>query len=370
MALGNFLVRAFSTREHKPKESTGAPTRSLSVAAILGFKKDLKPSRIDALKEALCTPVSDTNFKNVLSSLPSGLRRRRNSPSSDLCSGHASLLSGPLVEIANMLTYELHRRLAHLYQFPRIHLSLETQTYLYQTLRQYRIYFREELYYDMHRKGDLESTLGATCLACTLSLFFRDEAAVKALAVCAKSRRQRGCEWPRLLDWLERKEENWEEQWKSDGANVRRDRKRAQVWRKCCRVNEEEELDEEPGNENDQFLAWVQEQKERAIRFSPERNCPDEEKMYGEIDQFGPSNILHHDQEQEMEHEMEHEMEQEEKEEKEKRDLDPEALAYARAQAYETLTGEKASSHVMAQISEEDQYEPPEWRRRRAKPAT
>lgn len=205
--------------------------------------------------------------------------------------------------------------------------------------------------------------------------------AVKALAVCAKSRRQRGCEWPRLLDWLERKEENWEQQWRSDGANVRRDRRKAQVWRNCCHENEQEELDEEPGNENDKFLAWIQEQKERAIRFSPEKDRPDEEQTYGEIDPFSdPNYILHHDREQEME---------QEEEEKEKRSLDseatahargqasealtrsldPEALAYARAQAYETLTGGEAS-HVMAQISEVDQYEPPEWRRRRAKIAT
>ncbi|MCJ1423078.1 hypothetical protein MMC29_000959 [Sticta canariensis] len=217
MVLRTSLARALLSHEHKSNTSTSAPC----LAGLFGFKKEPQPSRITALREALSIPVSNPTLADVLSSLPSGLCRKRISRSSDLCSVHSSLSMGPLIKITNLLTYELHPRLAHLYQFPRVCLSPETRTHLYKTLKPYRTYFREEPSADADRKDDGESSIGATCLACTLSLFFQDEAAVEALAVCAKSRQRHGAEWPPLLDWLEpgKRKKGWEERWRLDGQS-------------------------------------------------------------------------------------------------------------------------------------------------------
>lgn len=238
MVLRTSLDRALPS-ERKPNTSSSAPC----LAGLFGCRKQPQSARITALREALSIPVSDATLADVLSSLPSGLRRRRNSRSTDLCSMHAILCKGPLIKITKLLTYELHARLAHLYQFPPAYLSLETRTHLYETLKPYRTYFCEEPSADADRKDDSESSIGATCLACTLSLFFQDEAAVKALAVCAKSRRHPGVEWPLLLDWLEpgKRKKGWEERWRLDAEIVRRDRRKAQVWRRCCRKEEREQ---------------------------------------------------------------------------------------------------------------------------------
>lgn len=411
------VARVLSTREYSPIPSTSAPTRSISLPAFFHFKKELKTSHIAALREALSTSVSDPSLGHVLSSLPSNLRRKGNSRSPDLCTSHARLTSGPLLEIKNLLIYELHWRLAHLCEFPRIYLSLETQTYLYQTLRPYRIYFRDELSHDADRRADCESKFGMSCLACTLSLFFRDKGAMKALAVCSKSRRQRGAEWPRLLDWLERgkKENDWEEQWKRDGENVRRDRRRAKHWRKCGGekggdaylaaldkrkskkeedFNEEEELDEdeEEAEEAAWMDTWIEEQEERAARFSAERNQTGQEPAYVETDirlnpfadtkdyrsgdegkhcpnpfsdenelppnPFSDENELpsnpFSDGDSHLNHDHNQEQETKQQEHKKRRGT--------RAQAYEALTGFKPSPSVVEQISQ-DQYQPAEWRR-------
>lgn len=282
-----------------------------SLKRALGFKYELKPSDIAALTEALSTPVSDPTLGHIISSLPSYLRRGRNSRSSDLCSAHARLVSGPLVEVSSLLTYELQQRLAHLYQYPQIHLSNETQTYLYQTLRQYRIYFREQPSSDSDRQGDGESTFGKICLACTISLFLQDEAAVKALAVCAKSRRHCGGRWPPVLDVLERGEKNgdWEKQWKQDGANMRRDRRKAKSWRHLNRENEkivEECLEAERGMESSDenarwFRAWIDEQVEQVEQHSAEGNRTGQEphdihlNPFADVDEteYAPGRIIH-----------------------------------------------------------------------------
>lgn len=404
------VARVLSTREYKSIPSTNAPTRSISLAAIFRSKKQLKPSQVAALREALSTSVSDPSLGHILTSLPSNLRRTGSSRSSDLCTTHASLTSGPLLEIKNLLVYELHWRLAHLCEFPRIYLSLETQTYLYQTLRQYRIYFRDEPSRDVDRRADCESVFGMNCLACTLSLFFRDKAAVKALAVCSKSRRQRGAEWPPLLDWLEqgKKEKDWEEQWTRDGENVRRDRRRAKHWRKCGGenggdvylvaldkgkskekdFNEEKELDEdeeeelnEEAEEAVRMGTWIKEQEERAARFSAERNHAGQEPAYMETDvrpnpfadpkdfcsggegkhrptPFSDENELPPnpfcDGDSHLIHDHGQEQETKQREQKKR--------PGTRVQAYEALTGFKPSPSVVAQISQ-DQYQPAEWRR-------
>lgn len=319
-----------------------------SLMRALGFKHELKPSDIAALTEALSTPVSDPTLGHIISSLPSCLRRGRNSHSSDLCSAHARLVSGPLVEVSNLLTYELHPRLAHLYQYPHIYLSNETQTYLYQTLRQYRIYFREQPSSASDRQGDGESTLGKICLACTISLFLRDEAAVKALAVCAKSRRHRGGRWPSVLDVLERGEKNgdWEQQWRQDGANMRRDRRNAKTWRHLDHENEknveeclEVEWGTEPSNENARwFTAWVDEQAEQVEQLAAEGSCPGQEPYdihpnpFTDVDESDPNPFA---------------------------DVDEGEYAPGRI-----IDEYSRSNHSLQQGEQEDQYTIPDWRRR------
>lgn len=396
MVLHNFLTRAVSTRERKSDRSTSGVTRSSSLTAFFGSKKERKPSHIALLRKVLSTSVSDPALKQVLANLPSSYRRGRISrSSSDLCSAHAGLSKIVLEEISNLLTYELHRRLAHLYEFPRKNLSHETQTYLYQTLRPYRIYFREQPHY---HKDDVESTLGAFCLACTLSLFFQDKAAVEALAKCAKSRRHRGSEWPPLLNWLEqeKKGKDWEAQWKRDGENMRRDRRKAQLWRRCgggkedanqavadkgklkqekLIREEDEELDEEAGDEIERFQAWLQEQKERAQRFSAEGNHPSRETTYVEIgmhpNPFADSNRCHAADEGEYHRNpfsdpfsdtRDAENRWDEQEQKQK--AEQEAKRLHRTRAYENLTRQTASPSIIADISQEE-YKPAEWRQRR-----
>ncbi|MCJ1469496.1 hypothetical protein MMC07_008129 [Pseudocyphellaria aurata] len=392
MALINSLARVFSTRENKSNPSTSTPARARSQA---GSKRS-KTSRIVALREVLLTPISDPTLQLMLNSLPSDLRRRRSARSSDLCSVHAILASEPLVEIADLLTFELHRRLAHLYEVPPAHLTSETQTYLYQTLRQYRVYFREQPRLHADKIPDCESTLGTPCLACTLSLFFRDKAAVEALAICAKSRRQKGAEWPALLDWLEGgvKIDGWEDQWIRDGENVRRDRKKARRWRKSLRDDKEnedvhlvavetggkkyfreEDLDKDRTGDDLQFQAWLYEQKTRAEQFSSGSNHSDNEPAYDEMGICpNPFDDVIPDMEPNIGHTRADTNDYPDKEfgihpdpfadvVENHRDDDG-SRSEAFLSTYETLTASKASPGVVEQISQ-GEYEPPEWRRRR-----
>lgn len=182
---------------------------------------------------------------------------------------------------------------------------------------------------------------------------------------------------------------------------MRRDRRKAQLWRRCCRENGEnedgflsavdngrfkekdyDEEEEELGSENGRFEAWVQEQKQRAARFSAERNCPGQEPTYMEIDlpsnpftdshehfrldPFADSNEFHLGDEGEYSpdrtsHTAGH-MDPDQQQEYEKR------RSESRAQAYKTLTGStlvgsRAPPEIEAQTSESE-YEPPAWRRR------
>lgn len=244
MTLRNSLMRPLPFGSSNSEKRASSSQRSSFY--FLTAKKPLTSTQITELKRILSLSVSSHTFNVVMSSLPQELLcRGRSKHSADICSVHASLSSAPLIELAKLIACELHPRLAHLYAFPRSSLSRETEEYLYSYLAPYRAYFPYLPSYGAGRNGGCESELGATCLACTLSLLFRDQDAMKALAVCAKSRRKHGV-WPDVLNWLEwDREEGWEGRWKGEAEGVRRDRRRAKVWRRCgggsAEKNEESE---------------------------------------------------------------------------------------------------------------------------------
>ena len=208
----------------------------------LTSKKPLTAAQIANLRSVLSLSVSSLCSKNIISSLPEELLSKGGSKLSvDICSVHASLSSAPLIELAKLLAIELHPRLAHLYSFPRLSLSRETEEYLYGRLAVYRAYFPYLPSYGANGNKGFDSELGSSCLACTLSVLFQDHAALKALAVCAKSRRKHGV-WPHVLDWIEwDREDGWEERWKDEAEGMRRDRRKAKIWRKCGGRNGEGE---------------------------------------------------------------------------------------------------------------------------------
>ena len=187
---------------------------------------------------------------------------------------------------------------------------------------------------------------------------------------------------------------------------MRRDRRKAQIWRRCCKENGEngenkdgfvsvvdngkfkeddyeKEEEEELGSEYGRFETWVQEQKERAARFSAERKCPGQEPTYLEIDlpsnpftdsqehyrlnPFADSHELHSgDQDEYSPDRTSNEggrMDPDQQREYEKRRFE------SRAQAYEMLTGSTLTeSRPLPEIEEqssESEYEAPAWRRRR-----
>jgi len=84
---------------------------------------------------------------------------------------------------------------------------------------------------DGEGRGD---AVDPACEACTLHCFFRDADAVQALAKCAKGRKHHKRPWPEVLVWLEGDGGvGWRGRWLKEGRAVRRERRRAKVWREC-----------------------------------------------------------------------------------------------------------------------------------------
>lgn len=121
--------------------------------------------------------------------------------------------------------------LDRLYTFPSEFLGYETREMLYEVLLPYRYVFPES------EDGCAEAVKGSECIACTLGLLFRNDDAVKALAMCAKGRKKTGRPWPEVLAWLEISEfdkcDGWRRRWLHDGESVRIDRRRVRGWREC-----------------------------------------------------------------------------------------------------------------------------------------
>lgn len=83
---------------------------------------------------------------------------------------------------------------------------------------------------------------GRECVACTLHLIFRNEAAVNALATLCKGRKKHRRKWPQLLAFLEptnvEAEEDCFRRWRREGKDVRRARNRVRRWKECGGMNE------------------------------------------------------------------------------------------------------------------------------------
>ena len=373
MTLRSNLSRGLSIRSSSnSKKQTRSSSRS--TFSLLTFKRQLSLAQIDALKAVLALRVSDPALEDALSSLPSNLVRSRwTTRSADSCSLHSRLSSGPLVEFKDHLAYELHPRLAHLYAFPREHLSAETRTCLYDILARYLACFPYRSPKDAD-KNNRESTIGSPCLACTLSFFLQDTTAVKALAASAKSRRRRGA-WPSILDWLEAEDkgEDWERRWITEGAGMRRDRRKAQLWRRCGGGQEEGETGgrrptahhippEQTFNpaandeEEDRLGQWLREQGDRARRGSSFETV--HERAHGHHDVHAgkhPANPfadLREDDDYYAEEEDEEyapEGEHEEADQDDDDDDEDEAVTRTKAEshaiAYQILTGQHQHQH-------------------------
>ena len=154
---------------------------------------------------------------------------------SNFCDAHFWFEKKYIDELTEVIAHEIGPQLDKLRIAPRELISKKTERLL-STLQPYKDIFASVT--------DTSSILSAkpTCPACTLSYFFQNPDAVKALTICVKGRKHRNRPWPISMAWLEPcpgKGADWEAKWKTEGKTIGSDRNRVQRWRRETRLHEE-----------------------------------------------------------------------------------------------------------------------------------
>ena len=159
---------------------------------------------------------------------------------SSFCDAHFWFEQKYIDELTEVVAHEIGPQLDKLRTAPKELISKKTERLL-STLEPYRDIFAASA-----SASDTSSILSLKppCPACTLSLFFQNPTAVRALSTSAKGRKHRNQPWPASLAWLEpcpgggHKGVDWEAQWKADGRSIGHDRVRVQRWRRDNRLPE------------------------------------------------------------------------------------------------------------------------------------
>lgn len=152
------------------------------------------------------------------------------------CDAHWWFEQKYIDELTEVIAHEIGPQLDKLRMAPKELISKKTERLL-STLEPYRDIFASV--------SDTSSILSMkpACPACTLSYFFQNPKAVKALATSVKGRKHRNQPWPVSMAWLEpgpgKKGVDWEAKWKAEGKSIAHDRVRVQRWRRENRLQEE-----------------------------------------------------------------------------------------------------------------------------------
>ena len=176
---------------------------------------------LSSIVGALKVPISRSQFSNAPSCF---------------CDAHFWFEKKYIDELTEVIAHEIGPQLDKLRSAPRELISKKTKRLL-SVLQPYTDIFDSI--------SDASSIISAkpTCPACTLSYFFQNPEAVKALTVCCKGRKHRNRPWPVSIAWLEPcpgKGIDWEAKWKTEGKIIGHDRNRVQRWRRQNRQHEEE----------------------------------------------------------------------------------------------------------------------------------
>ena len=178
----------------------------------------------------------------------------------ELCEAHAWFEPRYLSKLTELVRRELWDRSEGLYAFPKEFLGEKVRRILYETLVPLRRVFKQnsgservEIIgkpLEAFGKGGVEQK---KCLACDLSLVFRDTKVVEALATLCKGRKRHHYAWPELLAFLEPvkygTDENWRRRWLKEGIDVRRGRQKVRLWRECGGGNQVSDRSDEEGEE-------------------------------------------------------------------------------------------------------------------------
>lgn len=178
---------------------------------------------------------------SVVGALSVPLSRSQFSPvPSCFCNDHFWLEQKYIDELTEAVAYEIGPQLDKLRMAPRELISKKTKRLL-SILQPYK-----DIFTPINETSSIVS-VKPTCPACTLSHFFQNPEAVKALTICVKGRKHRAHPWPASVAWLDPcpgKGVDWEAKWKREGKSIGHDRVRVQRWRRENRAHEE--VSEEP----------------------------------------------------------------------------------------------------------------------------
>ena len=162
------------------------------------------------------------------------------------CDPHFWLEQQYIEELTEVITHEIGPQLDKLRIAPAELISKKTQRIL-SVLQPYKDIFSGIGITDS--SSFISSSIKPTCPACTLSHFFQNPDAVKALTTCVKGRKHRDRPWPGSMAWLEPcpgKGIDWEAKWKAEGKSIARDRIRVQRWRRETRQHEQQVPEQSP----------------------------------------------------------------------------------------------------------------------------
>ena len=240
----------------RPQRSTISANLSRKLYSILDYHDPwediptttLVPSQAQALTYLLSLPLSAPLLSTKIAWLRAPLSRHKDSLwPQDLCETHTWFEPRYLRELTQLIAKELWERSEGLYAFPWECMGKEVRSMLYDTLWHYRHEFALSKDANKSKGPDVIGSPYEAfakpnfpmeqCMACRLSSLFQDEKAVKALTTLCKGRKRHKYTWPELLAFLEpverRTDPDWRARWIKDGKDVRRERRRVRLWRKC-----------------------------------------------------------------------------------------------------------------------------------------
>ena len=248
---GSILQRATSTKVIKRAFNSflyGNPRFSIPDIG-------LNVAQACALKHLLSLPTSKPLLSTTIAWTGHPVARKEKSvfPASQ-CAIHTWLNPDMLWHLTFLIAKELHWYSKGLWALPPQCLPPDVREMLHVTLKPFLTVFGEEK--GLHHSSELpnveiikypldafnEAGKGRECVACTLHLIFRNEAAVNALATLCKGRKKHRSKWPQLLAFLEptnvEAEEDCFRRWRREGKDVTRARNRVRRWKECGGMNE------------------------------------------------------------------------------------------------------------------------------------
>ena len=243
---GSIIKRATSTKVIKRAFNSflygnprfSIPDIGLNVAQASALKHLLS---LQTSKPLLSTTIAWTGY-------PVARKEKTVFPASQ-CAVHTWLNPDMLWHLTFLIAKELHWHSKGLWALPPHCLPPDVREMLHVTLKPLLTVFGDEK--GLHNCPELpnveiikypldafkEAGKGRECVACTLHLIFRNEAAVNALATLCKGRKKPRRKWPQLLAFLEptnvEAEEDCFRRWRREGRDVRRARNRVRRWKEC-----------------------------------------------------------------------------------------------------------------------------------------